>query len=142
MHSTDGTIRLLAITKQTIFLERISLFFKPENIVLVGIALSPVQGINLIPTISFDVLLMDVNWSIDKSPFLLKELVARVRTAKPLTKIIAISTFYSDPDRNELKSLGIDGYFFRTVPNAASELISCIKIVASGKQCFVTEVKL
>ena len=142
MDSNNGTIRLLAITKQTIFLERIGLFFKPENIVMVGIALSPLQGLKLIPSISFDVLLMDVKWSMDTSPFLLDELVAKVRSAKPLTKIIAISTFYSDPDRNELQSLGIDGYFFRTVPNAASELISCIKIVASGKQCFVREVKL
>lgn len=131
-------IKVFAITKQTIFLERIGLFFKPEGIVIVGIAHSPAQGMRLLAAAKFDVILLDINWASQEPPIKLVDVISRIKLRVPGARIIAMSTFYSASIANEFEQLGFHGSFVRTAPDAAAGLFHCIKTVAAGKTCFAS----
>ena len=83
-----------------------------------------------------DVVLIDLHWPTANEVPAFRSLVNFINSGGAKCRIIAISNFYSQTDQEEIASLGVQGYFYRTVPNAASALLDSIRGVHAGKICY------
>ena len=125
-------IKVIAITKQTIFLEKIGLFFQPAGIQVIAVSVVPMQGMKILASKAFDVALVDINWHDKESPSTFEKLVSVPGRTNIARKTIGMATFYSEQDLTQLTTLGVGGYFVRTIPDGVTVLINSIKAVSAG----------
>lgn len=129
-------IRVLAICKNSIFIKGIQPHLYTHNIEIVGTCNNSAYGYREYQRLNPDIVLMGANWTGNFYTVSGADLVVQLKGVNEDAKIIAITNIMEQELLESLKSLNINGYVYRTMNDALSKIVNCIKIVYKGEKCF------
>lgn len=123
--------KILIADDHTLFINGLQLLLEDEgSIEVVGIANDGRELIEILKTMTPDVILLDINMPRMNGLDALRE----VKAVKPATHIIILSTYSEDHLIEKAKLNGANGYLLKN--SSKEDLIKIIQLVVKGQTCF------
>lgn len=130
-------IKVLLVDDHQIILDGIrSVIQLSDEIDVIGEALNGKEAIDCLQLIDVDVVIMDVDMPVMNG----MEAVKQIRDQRIDTRIIVLSMHDEGGLIKQLINAGVDGYMLKNCDQ--NELVNAIKLVASGKKYFSSEVTI
>jgi len=130
-------IRIQAICKRKIFMQMASPLLTEKGISVISVCESTPAAIEEYKRNKPPVVLMDANMGTQPFSFSTPQLIEQLRHINPDVKIIVITNSKEDFIIQQLKSYSISGYFYRSMEHVLDAMVSCIRKVEAGQECFV-----
>lgn len=129
-------IRILAICKNNLFIKGIAPALYDYDIEIVGICNNSYNGREEYQRLNPDVVLMDANWAGNFYVVSGTDLIVQLKEIDENVRIVAMTNIKEPGLITNLKALGVNGYFYRTMNDPIRKIVECIKIVQEGGYYF------